>query len=136
MPSSFFQTQDEPFPFPNSENFLFLEEINIEININDYSKQLKDFFAFKLPTEKNLNNFEDYELNFQFDEVNKKFNIILKSETVFGAIHGITTINQLIETKIHPINKYPIGCINEFFPVNIIDSPKFHWRGLSFGFFF
>ncbi|KAH3758655.1 beta-hexosaminidase subunit A1 [Pelomyxa schiedti] len=48
----------------------------------------------------------------------------INSNSIFGAIHGLETLSQLIEYNYQP-KVYSI-----FLPVTIVDVPRFPWRGL------
>ncbi|MCQ2818791.1 MAG: beta-N-acetylhexosaminidase [archaeon] len=52
-------------------------------------------------------------------------NIIITSQTVFGARHAFETLNQLLR-----INDSTKKCIIVDIPIHIEDFPRFKWRGL------
>lgn len=62
-----------------------------------------------------LNENESYELSID------KNKIVINAETDLGAMHGLETLLQLLQNN---------GTTFHFPSVNIIDSPRFTWRGL------
>lgn len=104
-----------------------------ERTINFIAKQTGLFFVNQFPTfdKKQNSNFveitvkADEELNLGIDEsyelnVNEH-SIQIKSANSYGAIHALSTLNQLVTTD---GKDYYFPC------VSISDSPRFVWRGL------
>jgi hexosaminidase len=78
--------------------------------------------AFSLPQ---LGDDEAYQLNID----NK--GISIKAESDFGALHGLTTLIQLIALSDSHLKRLTKTAQKQYLPfVTIVDKPRFKWRGL------
>src|SRR4051812_29964043 len=98
--------------FETPKNSLILHSLTIEIT-GDKSSKL------------DLNTDESYELSVPYGEDDKPLIARLKAPTVFGILHGLNTLTQLLY-----FSKEKKELFLPFAPHHIKDYPKFAYRGL------